>query len=107
MPCFEITEAAHKDLASQNAFKGEEGMTTIFPVTITTAEELRLFEQGNQEALLRRSTFSLESSRVMAHGAVVSLEEGKRASISRTLGLISIAISLLGIGMVMRRRMLR
>ena len=82
-------------------------MTTMFPVTITTVEELRLFEQANQEALSRRGAFSLESSRIMAHGAVVSLEEGKKASISRALGLISIAISLLGIGMVMRRRILR
>lgn len=83
-------------------------MTTVFPVNITTAEELRLLEEEDQEALLRRSAFSSESNRIGAHGMVLSLEGSKRLhSISRAVGLISIAISLLGVGVVMRRRMLR
>lgn len=102
MSVLEITEDTRKDLASKNAFKGQEGMTSILPVTITTAEELRLFEQEDREALLRRSAFSSVSNQI-------GLEENKRLpSISRTVGLISFAISLLCVGIVvMRRRMLR
>jgi hypothetical protein len=109
MSSLEITEDTRKDLASQNAFKGQERMTTILPVTITTAEELRLSEQEDREALLRRSAFSSVSNQIGAHCTDVSLEENKRLpSISRTVGLISVAISLLCVGIVaMRRRMLR
>jgi hypothetical protein len=84
-------------------------MNTSFPVTITTAEEFRLFEQENREALLRRCALSLESDHIGAPGVRISLKESRRAlSIPRTVGVVSVAISLVAIGIaVMRRRMLR
>ena len=76
-------------------------LDTRFPVTITTAEEFRLLEQEHLGALSRRGAFSIRSGQAGTHAtgpAKVS------RSVSRTFGLISIAVSFLGIGMLVFKR---
>lgn len=53
-------------------------MTTTFPVTITTAEELRLLKQENRtEASLKRTSVFDEFDQIRAHGMGVRLEDGE------------------------------
>ena len=103
----------NRDLVIQHdGFTGEGmlrmAMTTNFPVTITTAEEFRLLEQEKREAELRRSALSIEPNQLAAHG-MVNWDESKRLhSMSRTIGFVSVVVSLLGLGiLVVKRRLTR
>jgi hypothetical protein len=54
-------------------------MTTTFPVTITTAEELRLLEQRRwAEIQFEREPVFDEFDYIRAHGLSVGLEEGEQ-----------------------------
>ncbi|MGA2962807.1 MAG: hypothetical protein ABSD96_14110 [Candidatus Korobacteraceae bacterium] len=53
-------------------------MTTTFPVTITTAEELRLLKQEKRaQASLRPIAVFDEFDHIRAHGMGVRLEDGE------------------------------
>jgi hypothetical protein len=53
-------------------------MTTTFPVTITTAEELRLLKQEKRtDASLRQTSVFDEFDHIRAHGMGVRLKDGE------------------------------
>jgi hypothetical protein len=76
-------------------------MDSAFAVTITTAEEFRLLEQEDLEVSPRRDVFSGQSNQIWAASTDVGSEQPKGwRSISRTVGFTSVAISLVGVGIL-------